>query len=271
MKIPSFIYGTAWKEERTTELTKKAVLSGFKAIDTANQKKHYREDLVGQAIVELVSQGIQRESLFLQSKYTYVQGQDHRLPYNPEDTFATQVKSSFANTLQNLHTDYIDSYLLHGPQSHPGLVDADWEVWGAIEELFDSGQAKNIGVSNISVHQLKELVQRARIKPHFVQNRCYASRGWDRSVREYCLDQGISYQGFSLLTANTPILEWPVLQSMAKRFNVTPSQVVFRFAQQIGMVPLTGTTNEKHMAEDLRVSDFELNAEELKIIESLDS
>src|SRR5476649_551076 len=117
IKIPDFIYGTAWKEKATVQFTKKAIAAGFRAIDTANQKKHYREDLVGQALLELSRQGINRESLFLQSKFTYAQGQDHRLPYNPKDNFGAQVNSSFENTLKNLHTDYLDSYLLHGPST----------------------------------------------------------------------------------------------------------------------------------------------------------
>lgn len=105
------IYGTAWKEEATAGLVELAVKAGFRAIDTANQKRHYREDYVGDALVKLQKQGISRDDLFLQSKYTYPQGQDHHMPYDPDSDFTTQVQASFAGSLKNLHTDYLDSYL----------------------------------------------------------------------------------------------------------------------------------------------------------------
>ncbi len=197
-KNPSIIYGTAWKIEATAELTKLAVTSGFRAIDTANQKKHYREDYVGDALLALKSQGIKREDLFLQSKYTYQRGQDHRLPYDPKADFGTQVRSSFASTLENMHTDYIDSYLLHGPSDYEGMKDADWEVWGAMETLHQSGQTRMIGISNTGIQHLKELCEnpKVKVKPQVVQNRCFAARGWDKEVREFCLANKIIYQGF---------------------------------------------------------------------------
>ena len=267
--IPEFIYGTAWKEDRTAELTMAAVTAGFKAIDTANQKKHYREDYVGEALLELYRKGLKRESFFLQTKFTYVNGQDHRLPYDPNDDFSTQVKSSFENSLKNLHTDYIDSFLLHGPSTGGELTEADWEVWASIEALYQAGRAKMIGVSNFAIHQIKELVKGAKVKPMFVQNRCYANRGWDKAVREFCITNKIIYQGFSLLTANPQIVKAPEVLKMAQRFGVEPQQVIFRFAKQIGILPLTGTTNKKHMSGDLLISRIELSQEELNLLSSL--
>ncbi|MDZ4661376.1 MAG: aldo/keto reductase [Pseudomonadota bacterium] len=267
--LPNFIYGTAWKEAATSALTQKAVLAGFKAIDTANQKKHYREDYVGDALLELASKGIKRESLFLQTKFTYQRGQDHRLPYDPNDSFTKQVQASFASSLKNLHTDYIDSYLLHGPNSAVGIDNTDWEVWTAIEELHKSGQIKMIGVSNIGIQQLEELMQKSKIKPMIVQNRCYAERGWDISVREFCLSHGIIYQGFSLLTANSFLFSNRRLLEITKRHQVTSEQIVFRFARQIGILPLTGTSDEEHMKEDLKIFDFELSQGEIETIHML--
>ncbi len=245
------IYGTAWKESNTFALVLQAFRAGFRAIDTANQKKHYQEDLVGQALLELKQQGISRDDLFLQSKYTYQDSQDHRLPYNPKDDFRIQVRDSFESSLKNLHTDYLDSFLLHGPSAYEGLTDHDWEVWSAIEDLKKSGQVKRIGVSNASVHQLRELCKKATIKPEFVQNRCFAVRGWDEHVREYCRSNQIIYQGFSLLTANRQVVVHPVVLEMARRLSVTAAQVIFRFARAIGILPLTGTTDPLHMKQDL--------------------
>ena len=266
---PTFVYGTAWKKEATTDLVKTAVKAGFKAIDTANQAKHYSEALVGEALTSLAREGISRDSLWLQTKFTPLNGQDDRLPYDPQADLATQVNQSFESSLKHLNTDRLDSYLLHGPYSFPGLGAEDWEVWKAIEGLHRSGRTGAIGISNVNHLQLAELVAKAEIKPMMVQNRCYANRGWDREVRAICRQHGIVYQGFSLLTANVPVLRHPPVISIARRLGVDAMQVIFRFAIQIGMLPLTGTTDEQHMKEDLKVFGIELTPEEVSLIESV--
>src|SRR5262249_33679313 len=103
----------------------------------------------------------------------------------------------------------------------------------------------------------------------FVQNRCYAVQGWDRRVREFCTANGLVYQGFSLLTANEDALAHPELIRIARRHGRTVSQIVFRFALDVGMVPLTGTTSADHMRADLEVFDFCLEPEEVQRIEQL--
>ena len=265
--LPSFMYGTAWKKEATAALVQLAVTTGFRAIDTANQLIHYQEALVGEALLALAKQGITRDALFLQTKFTPVNGQDHRTPYDVNADLTTQVRQSFESSLDHLHTDYVDSYVLHGPYSRYGLSDADWEVWAAIEGLYESGQAKMIGVSNVSAAQLALFCERARHKPMAVQNRCYAALGWDREVRELCETHGIAYQGFSLLTANRQILADPEVHRIAKRLGAGIAQVIFRFAMQVGMLPLTGTTNPHHMKEDLEAERLTLSPEDIQRIE----
>ena len=207
--IASFMYGTAWKKEATTQLVQLSVASGFTAIDTANQLIHYQEALVGEALQALEKKGITRDTLFLQTKFTPVGGQDHRTPYDASADLATQVRQSFDSSLTHLHTEYVDSYVLHGPHSRRGLGEADWEVWAAMEGLYQSGKTKMIGISNVTAGQLTQLCEQAKHKPMVVQNRCYAALGWDREVREICRAHGIIYQGFSLLTANGAVLADP--------------------------------------------------------------
>jgi diketogulonate reductase-like aldo/keto reductase len=271
IKIPSMIYGTAWKEAATSGLVQKAVSAGFTAIDTANQPRHYQEALVGDALAALAEKGFSRDKLFIQTKFTPADGHDHRVPYDLSADLTTQVQQSFASSLKNLRTDYVDSYLLHGPYSMWGLGESDWEVWRAIEEIYKSGQARMIGISNVHTRHLEALIADAEIKPMVVQNRCFANRGWDRQVRELCRANNIVYQGFSLLTANLYVLENPALLKIAQRVRKTPAQVVFRFAVQAGMVALTGTTSEQHMGEDLQVQKFELTAAELGVIDAVGS
>ncbi len=266
--VPAFLYGTAWKEDRTEELVRLALATGFRGIDTANQRRHYVEAAVGAAVAAALDEGtITRAELFLQTKFTSIGGQDQRLPYDPEADPATQVAQSFQSSLEHLRTTYIDSYVLHGPSSRRGLTDEDWAVWQAMEALHHSGQARRLGVSNVSLEQLTTLHQGSRVKPASVQNRCFAIHGWDRDVRAFCARQGIVYQGFSLLTANARELGSPAVVRAARRTGRTPAQVVFRFALQVGMLPLTGSSSPAHLQEDLACFDFELEPAEVRAIE----
>lgn len=267
--VPSFMYGTAWKKEATTELVQLAVESGFTAIDTANQLIHYQEALVGEALQALEKKGIKRDGLFLQTKFTSADGQDHRTPYDASADLTTQVRQSFRSSLIHLCTDYMDSYVLHGPHSRRGLGDADWEVWEAMERLYESGKTKMIGISNVTAGQLIELCEQANVKPMVVQNRCYAALGWDKEIRTICQARGIIYQGFSLLTANRKVLADPDIHAIARRLSTGPAQIIFRFAMQIGMLPLTGTTSRQHMEEDLQAEGLTLSTEEIQRIETI--
>jgi diketogulonate reductase-like aldo/keto reductase len=255
--VPRFFYGTAWKEAATARCVTDALAAGFRAIDTANQRKHYHEAGVGEALGPWLARH-PRDALFLQTKFTYARGQDHRLPYDPSARPARQVRQSFARSLEHLGVDTIDSLLLHGPELSRGLTQGDDEVWRTFEALHDEKHVAFLGISNVSAAQLEALLARARIAPAFVQIRCYADRGWDADVRAICDSAGIRYQAFSLLTANRPVVAGPLVAEIATRVGGTPEQVVFRFAIHVGMIPLTGTTNPAHMRLDLACTGFEL-------------
>ena len=266
VRVPNFLYGTAWKEDQTQRLVGLALEAGFRGIDTANQRKHYREAAVGEAVATVIQRGlVKREGLFLQTKFTFKNGQDHRLPYDPAAPVATQVEQSFASSLTHLRVEAIDSYVLHGPTQRIGLAAADWSAWRAMETIHASGRAKLLGVSNVNLEQLEELYRGAKIKPAFVQNRCYASRGWDRAVRKFCADNKIVYQGFSLLTANSDVVAHPELLRIARRYGQSAIQIAFRFAASVGMLPLTGTSSAVHMRADLEAVELLEPAEIAKI------
>jgi len=268
--IPRFLYGTAWKEDATERLVRLAIENGFRGIDTANQRRHYFEAAVGAAVAGAIRDGIvSRDDLFLQTKFTYVDSQDHRLPYDPKADLTTQVRQSFASSLEHLQVDTIDSYVLHGPSRRRGLSKDDLEVWRAMEELHASGKTRVLGVSNVALDQLEQLCEHARVQPSFVQNRCYARTLWDRDVRHFCRARDITYQGFSLLTANLDELRTPAFREIVLRTKMTPAQVVFSFALQIGMLPLTGTTKAAHMREDLAALELELDPKDIERMEKL--
>src|SRR2546423_3460603 len=152
MRVPRFLYGTAWKEDQTQRLTELALQQGFRGIDTANQRRHYNEAAVGQAIASSIAKGlVTREDLFVQTKYTFRRGQDHRLPYDPEAPIATQVEQSFASSLEHLGIAVIDSYVLHGPTLRDGLAAADWEAWRAMEAIHRGGRDRLLGGRSVTV------------------------------------------------------------------------------------------------------------------------
>ncbi len=266
--VPTLLYGTAWKEEETARLTGLALTQGFRGIDTANQRRHYFEAAVGEAIAQAFKTGVvRRQDLFLQTKFTSVDGQDQRLPYDRTAPLATQVEQSFQSSLEHLGVEQLDSYVLHGPTVRHGLADEDWEIWTAMEALHRAQKTRLLGISNVSAEQLKELCDHASVKPAMVQNRCYASRGWDRAVRLLCVERGIVYQGFSLLTANREVVGHKLVKTLAAKYSKTPAQVVFRFATQLPMIALTGTSSASHMTEDLSSGDFSLAGDEVAALE----
>jgi diketogulonate reductase-like aldo/keto reductase len=267
VRVPSLLYGTAWKEDATEGLVVDALDAGFRGIDTANQRKHYFEEAVGRGVAAKLREGmVRRDELFLQTKFTHRDGQDHRLPYDAAAPIRTQVEQSFASSLAHFEVDQLDSLILHGPSSRDSLAEEDREVWRAMEGIAQAGRVKLLGVSNCTAKQVADFVAMANVPVSFVQNRCYAERGWDRAVRDVCDEHQIVYQGFSLLTANRHVTAAAPVVAIAKAHGVTPAQVVLRFAQQVGMLPLTGTKDPVHMREDLAIERFNLDADELAAV-----
>ncbi|MBF0583108.1 MAG: aldo/keto reductase [Magnetococcales bacterium] len=268
VRMPRILYGTAWKKERTADLVTQAIRLGFRGIDTAGQPKHYHEPGVGAAVAACLQQGLSREELYLQSKFTSLNGQDPtRIPYDPTAPLGEQVAQSFQSSLANLQTDYLDCLVLHSPMANPALTQ---EVWQAMEQLFDQGSVKQLGISNCYHPRLLEMLyQSSRIKPAVLQNRFYADTQYDHGLRAFCRQNRIVYQSFWTLTANPRILAHPVLLALAKKYQRTAPQIFFRCLSQMEIVPLTGTTSATHMAEDLAIFEFELHPEECEAINRL--
>ncbi|OJV92915.1 MAG: aldo/keto reductase [Gammaproteobacteria bacterium 39-13] len=268
IRMPKIIYGTAWKREQTAALVVKAVKHGFRGIDTACQPRHYFEPGVGQALKELETFGIFRNQLFLQTKYTPISGQDpNTIPYNPNAPLREQVMESFAVSKKNLATNFIDSLILHSPlDTH----DKTMEVWRAMEEIVNHAGAKQLGISNCyDLLRMQQLYKDAEIKPAVLQNRFYKETNFDKNLRKWCAENKIVYQSFWTLTANPALLQNPIVNDIASSHHKTPAQVLFRYLTQTGVAPLTGTTSDTHMAEDLAIFSFELSATDVNKIHHL--
>ena len=265
MKIPNMIYGTAWKKENTTNLVFEALKQGFKAVDTACQPKHYREDLVGLGLLKAYEVGIKRQDLFIQTKFTPIDGQDQsNMPYLANDEIEIQVEKSFETSKKNLHTDFINAYILHSPV-YPGSKLQ--KVWQKMEEFYDKKEVGALGISNCyDLDVLKYLFNNAKVKPSIVQNRFYAQSGYDKEIRVFCKENNITYESFWSLTANPNILSSEVLQNLALKYEKGVAEIFYRFLNHIDIVPLNGTTSTKHMIEDLKIGEFELTNDEIEKI-----
>ncbi len=238
--------------------------AGFRAIDTANQRKYYHEAGTGEGVKAFLDMGAgMREDLFLQTKFTFAHDQDHRLPYASNAPLVEQVAQSCASSLAHLNTHYIDSYILHGTFTRHSIVEEDFATWQAMEGLLAEGKVRYLGISNVSAVKLRDLCASVRVKPHFVQNLPLRHAGWDEAVRGICLEEGMLYQGFGLLLAQRNGQPLRPMLEIAEKLQRTVPQVMYRFAQQLGMICLNGTRNELHMQQDLAIDDFSLDEQDM--------
>jgi diketogulonate reductase-like aldo/keto reductase len=265
VRMPRLLYGTAWKKERTAHWVEAALRGGFNGIDTACQPKHYDEAGVGAGIA---AAGRSRDTLYLQTKFTPLSGQDPaRVPYDPHAPLAAQVSQSFAVSQRHLATPQLDALLLHSP-----LRDRrdQQTVWQALEALADTGAVRLIGISNCyDPAQLETLWREARIKPAIVQNRFYADTGYDREIRAFCRAHDLVYQSFWTLSANPHLLRSAAVLALAAAYDRTPAQILFRYLIQREVVPLTGTTSLPHLRDGTAVFAFALEERDAQAIDAL--
>lgn len=267
MQMPRIMYGTAWKKERTAELVCQAVKAGFRGIDTACQPKHYREDLVGQAIKSLISEGVvKREELYIQTKFTSIDGQDPSLtlPYDPSSPIEEQVKQSFETSLKNLGVEYIDAVVLHSPlKSREDTLKA----YLTLSRFLSTKQVRHLGISNCyDPLLLKWLIdsvaeysskhqEEPEVKVEIVQNRWYEGNGWDWDIYDICRAHDIRYQSFWTLTGSPTLLKQPFLINLAAKYGLTPEQTIYKLCQLWGITPLCGTTSLAHAKEAVSVEN----------------
>nr|CEL66542.1 TPA: aldo/keto reductase family oxidoreductase,putative [Neospora caninum Liverpool] len=269
VEIPRLLYGTAWKKEHTERLIKHALLAGFTGVDTACQPKHYDEPGVGRGIQAFLRErNLSRSSLFIQTKFTPLEGQDRTkpLPYNPHASVHEQVQQSLQTSLANLKVDYLDSVLLHSPLR---TLEKTLEAWRSLEEAVDEGVVRLLGVSNCyDVEMLRRLYAAARHKPRVLQNRFYPDTRYDKEIRKFCQEHSVVYEAFWTLTANPHMLRSTPVREAARSFNCTPAQAWFRYLLEKGLVVLTGTTSETHMREDLDVLNLDFSQAAFDAVDS---
>lgn len=266
--IPPFIYGTAWKKETTADLVHKALTSGFTGVDTANQPKHYREDLVGAGIRRaLEDSNLKREDLYIQTKFTSISGQDpNNMPYDSKASIPDQVKASVDSSLEHLKItitstsddshSYIDTLVLHSPLP---TIDETMEAWQTLEEYVPT-KIRNLGISNCNLFTLMDVCERATIKPAVIQNRFFPSTKFDIGVRKFCCENSIIYQSFWTLTANPGLVWSNEVGQLANHLRISTQAALYCLVLGLGnTVVLNGTKSTSHMTEDFKALELVRN------------
>jgi diketogulonate reductase-like aldo/keto reductase len=259
LELPAVGFGTLIPDHvATKQATKAALDAGFRHLDCA--ERYRNEEAVGDAIQQAFKAGtLQREDLFVTTK---LWNSNHR----PE-----RVKPAFDASCRRLQLDHVDCYLIHtpfafqpgdeqDPRDEHGRVIYDSgvtlvETWRALERLVDDGHCKSIGLSDITLEKLRDIVAVARIKPAVVQVESHPYLPeWD--LLEFCREQGIAVQAFAALghAMEPNVLDDPVITAIARRVHKTPAQVVLAWAVQRGTAFLTTSTKARRIQESFDVS-----------------
>jgi diketogulonate reductase-like aldo/keto reductase len=257
--MPALGFGTLIPDPVATRTATKAALeAGFRQLDTAERYRTEKE--VGEAIQEVFKAGkIKREDVFIATK---LWNNNHR----PE-----RAKVAFEASLKKLQLDYVDLYLIHtpfafqpgdeqDPRDGSGNVIYDQGVtlldtWRALEGLVDDGKCRAIGLSDVGLEKVKEIVEAARIKPAVVHVESHPYHPqWD--LLDYCKKNGIVLQAFAALghSLEPKLVEDPVITAIAKRVNKTPAQVLLAWAIQRGTALLTTSKTPTRIKENFDVS-----------------
>lgn len=250
--------GTKWKRppgEKEERAVIDAVVSAIKAghhhIDTA--EFYGTEKQIGEAIKE---SGVPREDIFLTSKTLF-------------GLLADDPIESISKQLNLLQTDYFDLFLIHVPPNDDISYDLP-KAWGVLEQLYDKGLAKAIGVSNHSPAELELIIKTAKTKPHVNQIEFHPLlQEPTPGIVDFCKKHDIVVEGYSPLASNEVEGEKPldiVVAKIAKSHNVSPGSVLLRWATQKGVVPITTSANPGRQKEALEIFDFTLSDDEVKEI-----
>ncbi|WP_432763371.1 aldo/keto reductase [Enterococcus gallinarum] len=256
VSIPELGFGT-WQTPNgdvAVSAVKKALEVGYRHIDTAQGYKN--EDSVGQAIKE---SGIPREEIFLTTKL-----------WNENHSYDL-VLSSFEESLKKLQTDYIDLFLIHWPNPvkfRDNWQSANAETWRAMEELYQAGKIKAIGVSNFLPHHFEELKKKATIFP--MVNQIFLAPGeLQKEVVSYCQEHNVLLEAYSPLGTGK-IFDVPEMQELSDKYGKTIAQIAIRWSLQHGFLPLPKSVTPSRIEENLAVFDFELSDEDMQRIDQLD-
>lgn len=253
--IPCIGYGAySPNNDISSSVLLNAIQAGYRHIDTAFF--YHNEQEVGEAVKKC---GVPREELFITSKV-----------WNGDRGYES-TKAAFELTMKNLDLDYLDLYLIHWPANRKQFGDEapiiNSETWRAMEELYNEGRIRAIGISNFLPHHIDDLMKTATITP--MVNQIEFHPGWPQTyLASYCQKLGIVVEAWSPL-ARSAALNDETLVKIANAHNKTAAQVCLRWVLQHDILPLPKSVNPERMVANTDVFDFELTEEEMHEINLL--
>ena len=255
LSIPCVGYGTfQTPNDETCAAVLEAIKVGYRHIDTA--AFYGNEEGVGEAVRK---SGVPREQLFITSKV-----------WNSDRGYE-KTKAAFAKTMKNLQMEYLDLLLIHWPANRKQFGDTakgiNAETWRAMEELYQEGKIKAIGLSNFLPHHIDELMETAQIKP--MVNQIEFHPGWAQTdIVEYCLKNDIVVEAWSPL-GRKDALENETLKSIAAKYGKSVAQLCIRWVLQHGVLPLPKSVTPSRILENTKVFDFTIDAADMQAIDAL--
>ena len=255
IKIPKIGFGT-WQipnGEIAYESVMFALKHGYRHIDTAAAYRN--EESVGKAIKD---SGIPREDIFVTTKL-----ESHIKDYKG-------AHDAFNKTLKNLGLNYVDLYLIHAPWPWNNIGQncdlGNIEAWRALEEIYASGKAKSIGVSNFNVHDLENVMKNAKVIPHANQIQYHIGRD-QKETQVFCEKNHILVEAYSPL-ATGRILDREDIVVMANKYKVTPAQLCIRYCLEENTLPLPKSTHQERIIENAHL-DFNISKDDMKVLEEI--
>lgn len=226
---------------------KSALDVGYRHIDTA--AFYFNESGVGRAIAE---SGVERSEVFVTTKV-----------WNDDQGYEKTLKA-FDKSLNELRMDHVDLYLVHWP-----VKDKYIETWTALEELYEQGKVKAIGVSNFLQHHLEVLLPHCAVKPmvNQLEHHPYLVQ---KELQRFCEQHQIQFEAWRPLMGGNLMFEIPVLRTLAERYGKTPAQILLRWNIQNNIVTIPKSIDPRRLKENFDIWDFELSASDLAAIDALD-
>lgn len=257
VQIPKLGLGTWFiEDDKAAQAVRDAVAAGYRLIDTA--QAYGNERGVGEGVRTC---GLPREQLFVTSKVA------------AEAKSYEAAAQSIDETLAKMGLEYLDMMIIHSPQPWAEFrvenryFAENKEVWRALEDAYEAGKLRAIGVSNFLQDDLENLLEGCRIKPMVNQILLHITNT-DKALLEYCRAQGILVEAYSPI-AHGEALKNPAITRMAEKYGVTPARLCIRYVLQLGTVALPKTANPAHMRDNSAV-DFQISPEDMQTLEAME-
>ncbi len=248
VEIPAIAFGTYKAADgKSADVIRAAIEAGYRYFDTASF--YGTETYLAQAVRE---SEISRDKIFIASKLWKTE-----MGYE-------NVKYAFERSLDKLNTDYLDLYLIHWPLPDPEYKDwkqLDKETWRAMEELYQAGKVRAIGLSNFLPHHIDNILEDCTVRPAVDQIEYHPGYSQEAAV-QYCKERNILVQAWSPI-GRQRVLEEPLVLELAGKYAVSPAQICLKFAVQRGIIPLPKSSSVERMKENLDLYSFEMEREDI--------